>query len=221
MATLRPYINIVCAGNSLVAGTGSTGSFDYPSQLKNFFRSGYKITNSGVGGQNFNAMQANYTTQVGQYYDSSAHQNIVIGLEHTNQLMGSTVSNSINEMNNWIQLCQTTGYKVIIATMLPRHWYPYKGNTTVSGYNQLNADRLSLNELIIANASTYNYTVADIGGDSRIGVFHQNEQSGYTYSETPPTNSADGKYVDGTHLSNLGYGVITSIIVNSVYKIIK
>jgi lysophospholipase L1-like esterase len=221
MTTIKPYINIVCAGNSIVTGIGSTNSLDYPNQLRNFFDNRYKITNSGVGGQNFQAMQTNYAAQVGNYYDPLAYQNIVIGLEFSNQLMGNTVSNSINDMLTWVQSCKNTGFKVIVATMLPRYFYPYKGNSTISGYNQMNTDRLSINSQVISSATIYGYTVADIGGDSRLGVFHQNEENGYSYNATAPTNSYDGKYVDGTHLTNLGYGILTRIIINSIYKVIN
>lgn len=220
MPTFIKKINVVCDGNSLTIGQDSTQGLSYPTQLSNLLGPNFLITNKGVGGQTTQQMSADYSSDIAPLYSSSNYfKNILIVWEGRNDLAVNEVTSTqaYNNLKAYADLGKATGFTIIMVTLLPS-WStpPYKGDSTVVGYNQLDTDRLSVNTLIRNNYITEGWIIADIALDVRIGDLGDNQQNGYTWSSTRPTNN--GLYSDGTHLINTGYGIATNIVKDAIFK---
>lgn len=225
--TTQKKVNIVCAGNSITNGTGNTATIPYPTQLQRLLGGKYVVTNSGVPGQTTQQISTNYTTQIGTYYDASTYaSNVVIIYEGRNDLSVNNVNTQnvtpTAAYNNLVTLCGTArsqGWKVIIVTITPSWTAQYLNNTTVTGYNNLDSDRLTVNASIVANWATFADALVDIGADSNMGTLGQNAQAGYVYSTgTRPTKNV--WYDDGVHYLNTGYGLLAERVKQAILKLI-
>ena len=221
-------INIVCAGNSLTSAVGTnTASLPYPAQLQRLLGPNFLVTNSGVAGQTTQNISTNYATQIGNYYNASTYaDNILIVWEVRNDLVvnnaSSTVVTTTQAYNNFVTLCNTAdaqGWKIIVVTVLPSWAAQYKGNSTSTGYNNIDSDRLTVNASIVSNWASFSNALVDIGSNSNLGTLGQNAQAGYVYSSgTRPTKNT--WYDDGTHLLNTGYGVIADKVSQAILKLL-
>lgn len=220
MPTFIKKINIVCDGNSLTVGQDSTQGLSYPIQLSNLLGTNFIVTNKGVGGQTTQQMSADYAADIAPLYSLSLyHKNILVIWEGRNDLTSNEITSTqaYNNLKSLADLGKATGYSIVMVTLLPS-WTtpPYKGDSTVTGYNLLDTDRLAVNTLIRNNSLSENWTLADIASDTRIGNLGNNHQTGYTWSSTRPTNN--GLYSDGTHCINTGYGIAANIIKNAIIR---
>lgn len=212
-------INIVCAGNSLTANFGTRAEpYSYPQMMNKILGGNYVITNSGVGGQTTQDIIAAYTTQISNFYNASTYaDNLCIIWEGRNDLVVNSITYT-QAYNNMVTLCgmiRATGFKIIIVDITPSWTGLYKGDNTVTGYNNLDADRIAYNALVAANWQTFAEGYVALGSDPFIGTLGQNAQAGYVYSNSvrPTINSM---YQDGTHFVDTGYGHIASKIAQAV-----
>lgn len=218
--------NVVCAGNSITAGVGTrTEALPYPLQLTRLLGSQYQVTNSGVGGQTTQDISSSYTTQIGNFYDASKI-NILIILEVRNDLaVNNTVTQVVSTSSAYTHLtslCSTAraqGWKIILVTVTPSWTAQYLNNTTVTGYNNLDADRLTVSTSIMSGYSSIADGVYNFGANSLMGTLGQNAQAGYVYSTgTRPTLNA--YYHDGTHPNMAGYGLLAEGIRQAILKLV-
>lgn len=178
-------------GNSLTAGSGSTGGQTYPVQTAALLGSGWDTVNVGVGGQS----TAGMNTRAGQFVDAAENAwrsgEIVVGWEGTNDLfLGATPATSISRLTTYYSGRKAEGYRVVVMTVLPR------SSVGVSG--TFEADRQTINASLRANWPTYADALVDVAADPRIG--DQGDETDTTY------------YADLTHLNNTGYGVVASLV---------
>lgn len=219
--TFRKQVNVVFDGNSFTSGTDATQGLTIPAQVGNLLGLNYLITNKAVSGQTTQQMSADYASDIATVYSASNYsKNILVVYEGRNDLViNSTVTSTIayNNLKAYADLGKATGFKIVMVTLLPS-WTtpPYKGDATSAGYTALNTDRLTVNTLIRNNYIAEGWILADIAADTRIGTLGKNEQSGYTWSSTRPTNN--GIYSDGTHLNSTGYGIKANIIKDAVLR---
>lgn len=216
---------IVCDGNSLTLGTGSTGGETYPIQLSNLGAIGTSnctVTNLGSGSQTTEDMIADGVAQVDALYDSGLDYNFLLAWEIRNHLVLDAPTNqaAFDEMETYCLARQSAGFKVIVATILPSWTATYRGDSTVAGYNLLDYDRLAINTLLRDNYTDFADGFADLAMIEGLGDLGDNESGGYTFSATRPTTSVNGKYDDGTHLTNSGYADVAQCFLNEIYKII-
>lgn len=208
--------NIVCHGNSLTFGQGSTSGLTYPKQLENQLNAdGYNVsvTNLGVGGQTTIDMIGNAPTLIPPLFVEGV-QNILIAWEIRNDFTNNEPTSQV-AYDNFIDYCELVktfnngDWFLVVASVMPSWKFGYKGDNTVVGYELLDSDRLSANTLLRANFSPADSFV-DIGAISGISMLGDNEQEGYVFSSTRPTASANGNFNDGTHMFNQGYGVVAN-----------
>lgn len=222
--TAQKRVNVQIIGNSISAGQGSSRAetFPYSAQLARLLGGNYNVGNSAVSGQTTQQISAAYTTQVGNFYDASTYsKNIAVILEARNDMINNSLTPT-QAYNNLVTLCNTTraqGWKVIVITITPSWSATYKGDATVTGYNNLETDRLALNALIVANWATFADALVDFGANSFVGTTAKNEQSGYTFS-TSVRPTANNYYIDGTHFLNTGYGLLAEMVHQSILKLL-
>lgn len=217
--------NIVCDGNSLTAGQGATSGQTYPVQLGALLTTQgatAAVENKGVGAQNTQDMEADASTDIDPLYDSSKSNYLLVweGRNDLNQNNGLTVQQAYNNLVTYCENRQAVGWKVILFSLLPSYTASYNGDTTVAGYEALEADRVALNVLLKANWTFFADGYVDFDSDPEINTFHNNEQSGYVYSSsTAPTASTNGLYTDGTHLTNAGYAIVAKLALNELVRL--
>jgi lysophospholipase L1-like esterase len=183
-------VNLICDGNSLTFGTGSTAGNDYPSQLRDLLGSGYWVTNVGVGGKNTASMISGGAETVDTRQDSWNPRNWLIAWEGTNQLVISTAQAAYDLMVQYCQERRAAGAdKIIVGTMLPAEF------TTEEKRQQYNT-------LIRTNWASFADAMADVGDDSTIG--QEGDNLNLTY------------YTDETHMTDAGYAIVAGIFEDAV-----
>ncbi len=217
--------NFVTDGNSLTVGQEATPGSEYPTVL------GTRLTNQGsdaamtnvaVGGQTTQDMEADAVTTVDNLINGSK-RNILLAWEGRNDLNqndGLSVADAYANYKEYCQNRQAAGWEVITATILPSWTAAYNGDSTVTGYNALNTDRLAFNALLRADQNLYDGFV-DFALNTDINTFGNNEQGGYVYSSvTRPTTSDNGLFADGTHLEDEGYQVVSNMFFEEIIKLV-
>lgn len=218
--------NIVFDGNSLTKGDGSTVGNDYPSQLMRlspFATNGATMQNLGVGGQTTLNMLSDAVTQVDALFDSAKSNNILCVWEIRNHLVVNEPTNQY-AYDKFVEYCQgriAKGWYVVIATVLPSWDSMYRGDNTVTGYQLLDSDRKEINTWLRNNYKDFAHELADLASINGIGNLGDNEPSGYVFDpNNRPGLSANGNYVDGTHCSDTGYGVVAGIMSEAIQRLI-
>jgi len=215
---------IVCDGNSLTVGQGSTGGNNYPSQmgvkypLSSFAGS---ITNKGVGGQTTLDMEADATSDIDSLL-SGSYENILLAWEIRNHLVvdAPTNSDAYDAFADYCSERQAAGWKVIVATILPSWAASYRGDNTSTGYAQLESDRNAVNVMLRNGWGDFADGLADLAAVSSIGTFGNHENTGYVFNTASrPTTSTNGLYDDGTHMTNAGYTVVADVFLKSIWKL--
>lgn len=197
---------VLCAGNSLTSGTGSTSGAtqtlsstanNYPGQLWSLLGSSvYSVRIDGYPGRNTPQMILEVPAFGDLYrYPSTGQKQVAVCWEITNDL-GST-TNAWASYRRFVSFCQARralGWKVIAVTVLPRQDSPYAGFETA---------RLQVNTWIKANWQSFADNYADVASDSRL---------------QDPTNTTYF-YTDKVHLTSVGYGIVASIIQAAVLAV--
>jgi lysophospholipase L1-like esterase len=187
-------VNLICDGNSLTFGTGSTAGNDYPSQLRDLLGSGYWVTNVGVGGKSTASMISGGAETVDTRQDSWNPRNWLIAWEGTNQLVISTAQAAYDLMVQYCQERRAAGAdKIIVGTMLPAEF------TTEEKRQQYNT-------LIRTNWASFADAMADVGDDPTIG--QEGDNLNLTY------------YTDETHMTDAGYAIVAGIFEDAVLSLL-
>jgi len=188
-------VNLICDGNSLTFGTGSTAGNDYPSQLRTLLGSGYWVTNVGVGGKTTAQMISGGAATVDTRQDSWNPRNWLIAWEGTNQLPVSTAEESYDLLVQYCQERRAAGAnKIIVGTMLP-----------ADGRSEV--ERQEYNDLIRTNWDSFADAFADVGDDPTIGQTGDNLNLTYYNA-------------DKVHMTDAGYAVVAGIFEDSVLSLV-
>jgi len=216
--------NIVCDGNSLTAGQGSTSGGTYPNQLiekKPLSSLVSSITNKGVGGQTTVDMNADASTDIDSLL-SGTERNILLAWEIRNHLVvdAPTLQQAYDEFALYCSNRQAAGWEVVSATLLPSWAATYRGDNTVTGYNQLESDRNAINTMLRNGWGDFSDGIADLALVDTIGVFGNNESYDYVFdTNNRPTLSVNGRFIDGTHLTNVGYEEVAKVFLQQLWKL--
>nr|WP_321409344.1 hypothetical protein [uncultured Carboxylicivirga sp.] len=213
--------NIVVDGNSLSTSQG--GGDPYSTTLQSLLNADdYNVTvaNVSVGGQTTLAMISDFATEVAPLYDDQK-ENILLAWEIRNHLVvnSPTVQEAYDQFVNYCNLANQVGFKVVIGTVMPSWTATYKGDSTVTGYELLDSDRLAANVLLRNNYTQFAIGLADIGATTGLKDFHDNEEEGYVFSATRPTTSANGYFADGTHNTASGKAIIAQVWCNELKRL--
>lgn len=187
---------LVFDGDSLTAGTGSSGGNTYPAQLITLLGGATYLpsNNVAVAGQTMADMITDGAAQVDVLYRPELVFNICCAWGGTNDLVASvSAATTYSRIVTYCQARQAAGFRVVILTILPR----------TTGVGTFEADRQTVNANIRANWATFADALADVGTSTVIGEAGDNLNT--TYYDT-----------DGVHLNNTGYGVVAGIVAAAI-----
>ena len=188
-------VNLICDGNSLTAGAGSTTGNDYPSQLRTLLGSGYWVTNVGVGGKNTAQMISGGAESVDSRQDFWNPRNWLIAWEGTNELGISTAEGAYDLLVQYCQERRAAGAnKIIVGTMLP-----------ADGRSEV--ERQEYNDLIRTNWDSFADAFADVGDDPTIGQTGDNLNLTYYNA-------------DKVHMTDAGYAIVAGIFEDAVLSLL-
>lgn len=201
---IRVYLNrkhgfttrnlLICDGNSLTSGTGSTGGLDYVTQLQTLLggSSVYRKVNKGVAAQTTQQMSADAATDIDPNRDNWARP-ILVAWEVGNDIFNNSLSGAAAEanFNTYCTNRRAAGFKVVAVTVPARVAGPPAANIAAA------------NTLIRANWTGYADALADVAADARL-----TDYTNLTYYDP-----------DQTHLNNTGYGVVAGIVKTAVLSI--
>ena len=183
------YNSVICDGDSMTYGSYASDWYhSYPNQLRTINPS-ISVLNLGVGGQRIDTMLTNAPTVVDPLYMSTGvSKSIVICWGGSNDLavFGRSDTDVYNDIASYCSGRQTTGFKVIVLTILPR-------TDCTAGEETY---RQSVNTSIRANWATFADALVDVAADTRLDDF----------------NDATYFYTDKIHLTDAGYAVVASLI---------
>lgn len=179
---------VVCVGDSLTYGTGSTGGNSYPAQMETALGGTgvYRTENLGVGSQTMAGINTVAATLFHSIYRPSRAKNIAVIWAGTNDIAGAADGpTTYGRITTGCNAARAAGYKVVVCDVIAR-------NTFGAGENNA---RSYVNSNVAANYATFADGYAALSADARL------------------QNPADGTYYsDGTHLTNAGYGVVSGIV---------
>ncbi len=186
---------VVVAGDSISAGNGSTFNRNWPNLAWSGLKKTVRMVNLGVPFQATPAMAAQYAAAVSPLYNASNTKNILAVLQGSNDLAtGGTPAQAYTDISNYCTTARTTGFKVVVATMLPR-----------TGITE--ADRITLNANIRANWATFADALADVGNDPTMGV--AGAQNNATYYDP-----------DHIHPTSTGYAIIAGYFRDAINSLL-
>jgi lysophospholipase L1-like esterase len=188
---------IVCEGDSLTVGFGSTAGNDYPSQLMNLLAGdGDYLWNRAANGDTLANMSGAAATQVDTVSGTNVQPRIVVWAG-TNDLKNSLKTGAAlaTDYLNYCAARRAAGAKVVAVTILPR------SDGTPVGFE---AERQTFNTAIRAGSANYD-ALADIAADSRIG--DAGDELNTTY------------YVDLCHMTNAGYAIVADLVRDAIESI--
>lgn len=188
---------LICDGNSLTVGQGSTGGVNgWVTQIAPLLSGGaaaWNILNNGTSGQTTPQMDtqaspgggiATTDVRLGFYAKT-----IVTGWEITNDILTNSVSAATGFANVQAffnhRRAASAAAKLVVMTCLPR--------TTITGANE--TARQTINANIVANFATFADAILDVASLPNL---------------TDPTNVT--YYADGTHLTDAGYAIIAAAL---------
>jgi lysophospholipase L1-like esterase len=174
---VKPPCNVVCIGDSIVAGEKSQTLHGWPRRLANVapIRERCSIRNNGYGGRTAATLAATHSIQVAAF-DSSYAKNIAV------------VAIGINDItDNATPAATVWGYIQTLCTALRGAGFQVLLSTITSDGNGFSAP---LNALIRAGWSSFADAPMDPGSDANFG---DNQPNSGPY------------YGGGVHLSDLGY----------------
>lgn len=188
---------IVCDGDSLTRGQGSTSGTGYPTMMQSSLGDTALVVNLGVDSQTLANMISDGVAQIDTPYASAlTRKNICVAWGGTNDLyFGASAATTITRFSDYCSARKTAGLKVIACTIIDR---------TPAGGSWTAADALTVNTSIRANYETYADVLCDLAADSRLS-----DCTNLTYFQA-----------DQVHLTDAGYAVVAELVEAAVNTII-
>lgn len=179
---------IVCVGDSLTNGTGSTNQ-SYPGWLATNLGPMWNISRAALSGSSSSELLTT-ARRIDIRDAKSGSSDWLFVWMGTNDKGTLTAAQSYANVAAIAAYGRRCGYKTMIFTMLPR--------STDSD----DTFRTTFNGLIRTNAATIADAICDIGADATIGV--KGAENNATY------------YFDGTHLTTVGYQIVANLALLSL-----
>lgn len=181
--TRRYSAVIVCDGNSLTAGTGSTGGQTYPRQLADLVPD-CLVVNAGVGAQSTASMISN-SSDVDVYLTSIKPPRIVMAWELRNTMnAGGTPAQAVADMETYCLARRALGARVIVMNVT---------EDTYPGTGMSDAERLEANSLLAAGYADFADALVDLAARTNL-----QDSTNLTY------------FTDGIHMTNAGYAEVAA-----------
>lgn len=177
--TSDTHPQVVCDGDSIARGYGiTTIAGSMPAQLEALSTS-YHVVNIGTDGKRIADMVSDGATRVDVIKDTTLFaENVVICQAGTNDLY-TAITDVYNNIVSYCQARQAAGWKVVVATILPR---------TEAGLRAgFETDRQTVNASIVSNWATFADALSDIGNDATIGQAASPNDTTYYSDKVHPT----------------------------------
>lgn len=183
-ATKPGHLNLVCAGNSLTAGDGSTGGANgWPTQIAALLPVGTQIKNAGHSGWQTSQLVSVFSSEVTPEY-RPASRNVLVAWEVGNSMYyGASPRSAVDQFWAYCDTARASGYQEVYAPTLT-----YRQNLVA-------ADVATANGYLRAEWASHVTKLVDVGADPRLSAY----SSTYFYS-------------DQIHLNDAGYGVVASLV---------
>ena len=193
---------IVFDGDSLTVGQGTLpynnfpNGNDYPSQIVGSLDHRGSYYNIGVGGETAAIMLANAPTNVDTKHVAGAN-NVVCFEGGTNDLYNGVSAATLEAtIVSYCQGRQAAGFKVIVATIVPR-----SDAGTPGGFETA---RQAVNTYIRTNWTSWANGLADVGNDANIGQAGDQANTQYYNGDNVHPNSNGYRIFAGYFLTALG-----------------
>lgn len=183
---------IIFDGNSLTAGSGSTG-YPMPTLVMQTFPSYYDFINWGISGQTTSTMNTNLSTNITPFLSRYSGAKVYVMWEALNEMRGSTTA--AQAYNNYVTLAtaaKAAGFTKVIA-VTPT---PCTGAATAADYE---TKRQTFISSVNSAVNPPWDAVAAVGSDATIGVAGASDNTTYYNA-------------DKIHLNNTGYAIAAPII---------
>jgi lysophospholipase L1-like esterase len=190
---------VICDGDSLTAGTGSTAGQTYPVQLIAALGSGYEAINDGTGGHTVVQMLAS-VAPLDEYIAVTRPRTYYVGWGGGNDIYTSgTDAGAL--FANYVALLRgrrVSGAKVVACTQLPR--------SIVSTPSYYERQRLAFNAMVRSQWRTFADALADMGANTTIGL--AGSEMNTTYFDP-----------DRVHMTNAGYAIVAGLVQTAILSI--
>lgn len=190
---------LICDGNSLTLGTGSTGGTNgWPVQIIPLLTGGsgtWRVLNNGVGGQVTTAMDTQASTGGANTTDGYLGfyaRTVVVGWEVSNDIIAGTSAATAysNYTTFWAnRLAANAAAKRVAVTCMKR--------TDMTGPQE--TARQTVNANILANWPTFADALIDPTADARL-----NDPTNLTF------------FADGIHLTDAGYAIFSGLMATAI-----
>ena len=174
---------IVCIGDSITAGADADPAQPWSRRMRGQLNARrWKIVNNGASGQTAAWFRANFATNTATMVAPGVRNVLVISLG-TNDLAvsGSKASAVYGDLAAIVTAAKAAGFKVLIATVLPR-----QNVANPPGITVFEATRQALNTLITANSAGAD-GIADIAGSAPMGIYANNTDTTLFTGSLHPT----------------------------------
>lgn len=189
---------IVCDGNSLTRGGGTT---PYPQQVSErfpFSENGTLVYNKGVDGQTTPQMIADASTDIDPLYNASV-KSVLIAWEVGNDIYFN--GSVLNAYNNFVTYCndrRLVGWKVIAISLTPRDQSTPFGDNSA----QFEVKLQQANVLMLNNWIEFSDAIIDLRSDPRLA-----------------TITLDYWNPDLVHLNAAGYQVVADLVMKKILTV--
>lgn len=195
------YVNIVCDGDSIMAGQNVSSNTTYTSKLQNI--SNYianaipeaEVYNVAVSGQKVEDLVTYRSARCVAKYDPTKRLNIYCCIVGTNNISGGYMSavNTLAEVKSHCLYMKGAGFKVIIATQPPRN------------DNTYDTERDSYNTLLRAQYTQFADGLADIASDPLLDL-----ETDTTYFNA-----------DAIHYNSAGCGIASTYFIREIARLVE
>jgi len=190
--------NLIAEGDSITDGFGATLMQNYVRQAEPFIKKPMTIFNIANYGDTLAGRLAAYPLAVAPNFVPGAADNILSIFAGTNDIAnGATFATMQTNIQQYCTLAHTTGFKVLVATILPRTGFSTQAESLRQEYNTW----------MVSNWPTFADGLIDFNGDPTIGGL-ESVSANTTY------------YIDGIHPTTLGYSYMAQIYANAVNAVL-
>jgi hypothetical protein len=191
------HLNVVCDGNSLTLGQGSTGGNTYSTYLLRnleYTRGRVGASNLGVGAQTTQQMIADFASQVVPLLRPGSH-NILAAWEIGNDILTNQITPAQAVANYWtyVDLAVAAGFDVLAFTCAPRADFDGTGTSYKAPARITEA-----NALVLAGYRAHGcFDCVDLGSATEAPQLQNTANTNY--------------FADTVHHTNAGYSIVASL----------
>jgi lysophospholipase L1-like esterase len=173
---------LLCDGDSITEGYGSTLNQTYPRQLMSMLKQPFRIYNSGSFGQKSKHRLSYLEKRWSKFFPDPNGENILVEYSGVNDLSaGHAAAGIYQNLSAIVAQGTAAGVKVILVTIPPSRGFKTGGTPP----GQLETERLALNALIRDNAARA-HGIADVASHPQMGSYENLRVKDYFFDLIHP-----------------------------------